>query len=71
MDGNEDTFCHTEDEENPFFVIEYAEPIKVTDVIVILRNYQWYTHSWDMYQMVVTVTNTVPNMGQLASGIVD
>merc|ERR550519_669947 len=63
VDGNEDTFCHTEDEENPYFVIEYPEPSNIKEVKVIARK----SCCWDrVKELAVIVANEKPTKGKSA-----
>ena len=66
LDGNVNTFCHTANEKYPYIVMEYPQEVLIKKVKVVARN----GYADRVKQLVVSVTNIKPTVGEIVSGII-
>ena len=62
------SICHTNTERYPFLVLEYDNPVKVSEVIVYNRDDCCGDRLKNLH---VIVTDQYPEVGKMAEGMVD
>ena len=60
--------CHTKQERNPFLVVEYDNPVKVSEVTVYNRDDCCGDRLKNLH---VIVTDKYPEVGKMAEGMSD
>ena len=65
-DGSESGPCHTDDENYPFLVVEYDQPVSVTGVKIYNRKGDYGKRTEKLH---VIVTDVYPQKGEKAEGM--
>ena len=66
--GGQTSLCHTNKEDYPFLVLEYDDPVEVSEVIVYNRDDGWGDR---LKNLTVIVTDQYPEVGKPAEGMLD